>query len=162
LQPSSLDLQPYYLFLFIVLGVAWLALICFLIGFVSGWHKLSKRFRAQAEPYGDTRCAGPFFYGVQMRLRVNYSCAIRLTAAADALYLSVLLPFRAGHPPLCIPWREIGFSRTERFWRRYVLLTLGNEERIPMRISERMARNLGILERVAGGAQTHPGGIGTA
>jgi hypothetical protein len=29
-----------------------------------------------------------------------------------------------------------------------VLLTLGNQEQIPMRISERMARNLCILDRV--------------
>jgi len=151
MQASSLDLPPYTLAFFIALGIAWMALVCFLIGVLSGWHKLSKRFCAQAEPYGDTRCVGPFFYAVQMRLRVNYSCAIRMTAATDALYLSVLLPFRVGHPALCIPWREIQFSRTERFWRRYVVLTLGEQEQVPMRISERMARNLGVLERVPGG-----------
>jgi hypothetical protein len=32
-----------------------------------------------------------------------------------------------------------------------VVLTLGEQERIPMRISERMARKLGILERVPEG-----------
>jgi hypothetical protein len=76
-----------------------------------------------------------------------------MTAADDALYLSVLFPFRLGHPPLCIPWKEIKLSRTKRFFRTHVIvtevvLTLGNQEKIPMRISERMAKKLGILERI--------------
>jgi hypothetical protein len=70
-----------------------------------------------------------------------------MTAAEDALYLSVSFMFRIGHPPLCIPWSEITVSRTKRFWRSYVVLTLGNQEGIPFRISERIARKLGILER---------------
>jgi hypothetical protein len=126
-----------------------MGLISFLIGRLSGWHMLSKRFRAEAEPYGEIRSAGPFFYYVQMRYRVNYGSLIRIIAANDALYLSALFPFRIGHPPLCIPWNEIQLSRIESFWQRYVVLTLGVRERIPMRISERMARKLGVLERVA-------------
>jgi hypothetical protein len=84
-----------------------------------------------------------------MRLWGHYSSVIRLVAADDALYLSVLFPFRIGHPPLCIPWTEIQFGKASFFWRTYVELTLGQQERIPMRISPRMARNLGILD--AGG-----------
>jgi hypothetical protein len=78
----------------------------------------------------------------------HYSSVIRMIAAEDALYLSVLFLFRVGHPPLCIPWDEIQFGRTRFLFRRYVVLTLGKTERIPMRISERMARNLGILNRL--------------
>jgi hypothetical protein len=85
-----------------------------------------------------------------MRFRGNYSSVIHLIAAEDALYLSVLFLFRVGHPPLCIPWKEIQFGRTKFFFRRYIVLTLGEQERIPMRISERMARNLGILNRIPG------------
>jgi hypothetical protein len=59
----------------------------------------------------------------------------------------VLFLLRIGHPPLRIPWDEIRFSRTNFFFRSYVVLTLGNEEKIPMRIPLRMARNLGILDR---------------
>jgi hypothetical protein len=84
-----------------------------------------------------------------MRFWSHYSSVIRLTAASDALYASVLLPFRIGHAPLRIPWDEIHFSRTKFFFRTYIVLTLGNEEKVPMRISQRMARNLGILDRVA-------------
>ncbi len=133
---------------FAIFFVALWCLVCFVASIVGGWFALSRRFRKQSEPLGETRTAGPWFYGVSMRFWGNYSSVIRLTAAEDALYPSVLFPFRCGHPPLCIPWTEIKLSRAKLLWRRYVLLTLGNEERIPMRISERMARNLGILERV--------------
>jgi hypothetical protein len=136
---------PYAYFAFFVILWCFISLI---ISFVGGWHALSRRFHSQTEPYGQARTAGPLFYGVQMRFRTNYGNVIRLTAAEDALYLSILFLFRIGHPALCIPWKEIQFGRTKFLWRRYIVLTLGNEEKIPMRISERMARKLGILERL--------------
>jgi hypothetical protein len=123
--------------------------ICFLISLLSGWFSLSRRFKKQSEPYGETHSAGPFFYTVYTRFWSHYGSVIRMIAAEDALYLSVLFPFRVGHPPLRIPWNEIKLSRTKRFWFRYVVLTLGNQEHIPMRISERMVLNLGILDRIA-------------
>jgi hypothetical protein len=123
--------------------------VCFLIGFFTGWFTLARRFKKQSEPYGELHSAGPFFSTVYMRFWSHYSSVIRLTAASDALYASVLLPFRIGHAPLRIPWDEIHFSRTKFFFRTYIVLTLGNEEKVPMRISQRMARNLGILDRVA-------------
>lgn len=148
MQASSNASSSYFPLLIFALVVVWLCFICFLISLFSGWHSLSKHFRAQSEPYGQTRSAGPLFYTVYMRFWGHYSSIIRMTAADDALYLSVLLPFRPGHPPLCIPWNEITFGKNKFLWKSYVVLTLGNAERIPLRISERMARNLGILERL--------------
>lgn len=134
---------------FAVFFAAFWCIVCVIISFLSGWHALSTRFRAQTEPYGETKTAGPFFYGVKMRFKTSYGNAVRMVTAQDALYLSMLFLFRIGHPPLCIPWNEIQFAGAKFLWLRYVVLTLGNEEKIPMRISERMARKLGILERVS-------------
>jgi hypothetical protein len=122
----------------------------FFLSFISGWFALSSRFTKESEPNGPTKSAGPFFYTVYMRFWGHYGSVIRMTAAGEALYLSVPFLFRIGHPPLCVPWNEIQFSRTKYFFRPYVVLTIGSQERIPMRISERMARKLGILERVSG------------
>jgi len=122
--------------------------VCLLVSFISGWYALSRRFRKQSEPYGEVRVAGPFFYSVYTRFLGHYSGVIRFTAAEDALYLSVVFLFRIGHPALRIPWDEIRISRKNLLWRKLIQLTLGNQEQIPMRISERMARNLGILDRV--------------
>lgn len=119
-----------------------------LIGMMSGWHALSMRFKHETAPYGEIKAVGPFFYSIYMRFWSHYSSVIRLTAASDGLYASVLFPFRVGHPPLRIPWNEIQLGRTTWFFRAHVVLTLGSEEMIPMRISQRMARNLGILDRV--------------
>jgi hypothetical protein len=83
-----------------------------------------------------------------MRNWADYSGIIRIAVEENYLYLSVVFPWRIGHPPLCIPWREIKIGRTKFLWRRYVVLTLGNQEHIPMRNSERMAAKLGILDRL--------------
>jgi hypothetical protein len=131
-----------------VFFVALWCAVCFLISFITGWFALTRRFRRQSAPYGEIRTAGPFFYTVYMRFWGHYSSVIRLSAASDGIYASVLFPFRIGHPPLRIPWDEIKLGRTKWFLRTYIVLTLGNEEMIPMRISQRMARNLGILDRV--------------
>ncbi|MGD0346628.1 MAG: hypothetical protein ABSA85_07730 [Terracidiphilus sp.] len=130
--------------LFCIIGVCGVG---FLISLQSGWFYLGRRFKRQSDPYGETKSAGPFLYTVYMRWWSKYSSVIRLTAASDALYVSILFPLRIGHPPLRIPWDEIGFGRTKFFFRTYIVLTLGSEEKIPMRISLRMARNLGILDR---------------
>ena len=122
--------------------------VCSLISLLSGWFALSRRFPRQSEPYGVTRRVGPWFGTVYTRFWGHYSGVMRLVAAEDALYLSVLFPFRIGHPPLRIPWNEIRLSRSKRFWVNYVILTLGLEEQIPFRISERMAKKLGLLKRV--------------
>ena len=148
MQAITNDLSPCFLFLFPVFVVSVWALVSILVSLVGGWQSLARRFGAQAEPYGETRTAGPFFYGVQMRSRIGYGNVIRITAAEDALYLSVLFLFRIGHPPLRIPWNEIQFGNDKFLWRHYIVLTLGNEEKIPMRISERMADKLEILKRL--------------
>jgi hypothetical protein len=154
LQVSS-NHAPADLLLFLVaLFAAVLSIAGLLSCYLSGWYALSRRFRAHSEPYGQTRSAGPFFYGVKMRW-TNYANVIRIVAAEDAIYISIMFLLRLSHPPLRIPWQEIKLGRTKILWRRYIVLTLGDEERIPMRISERMARNLGILDRLPDDALPH-------
>jgi hypothetical protein len=148
MQADPNQLPPYIVVIMTIVSLAVFCFVSFLSSVLSGWHTLSKRFRAESEPYGVTRSAGPFPYTVYTRYLSHYSFIIRMTAAEDALYLSVLLILRIGHPPLRIPWNEIQLSKTTYFMRPLILLTLGEQERIPMRISESMAGKLGILERI--------------
>jgi hypothetical protein len=147
MNADSGTLPWYFALLFPVFFACVWVFACIVVGIISGWHSLAKRFSSNSAPYGETKTVGPFFYSIYTRFWGHYSSVIRLTAADDALYLSVLSLFRAGHPPLRIPWMEITFGTSKLLWKRYIVLTLGNEEQIPMRISERMARNLGILQR---------------
>jgi hypothetical protein len=148
LQSNSTDILLHsHVFILAFFAALW-SLKSFIVSMIGGWAALSKRFRAKSQPYGDIKTAGPLFYTVMMRFRVRYGNTIRIAASSDALYLSILFPFRLCHPPLTIPWDEIKMRRTQFLWLRFVILTLGERERIPMRISERMARNLGILDRL--------------
>jgi hypothetical protein len=147
MQVSSMDSNLAAPFGIVIGFIALWCAICYLVSFFTGWLTLARRFKKKSEPYGEIHSAGPFFYGVYMRWWGHYGSGIRLIAASDALYASVLFLIRIGHPPLRIPWDEIRFGRTKFFFRTYIVLTLGNAEKIPMRISLRMARNLGILDR---------------
>lgn len=148
MQARPDDLPPLFTIYFALALVCFWCLLGYLVGLLSGWQALARRFRRGVEPYGETRTAGPFFYTIYMRYWTHYSGVIRLTAASDALSLSILWLFRIGHPPLAVPWSEVTVTETRRFLRRYIVLTLGREEQIPVRISERMARKLGVLERL--------------
>jgi hypothetical protein len=148
MQPGSNQMTPETILLLSVFVVGFFFSMCYLSSILTGWRKLSRRFVAQSEPYGVTTSAGPFFYSVYMRYWSRFSSCVRITSAEDALYFSVFILLRVGYPPLRIPWNEIQLVRTKHVGRQYIVLTLGNQERIPMRISERMARNLGILDRL--------------
>jgi hypothetical protein len=59
------------------------------------------------------------------------------------LYLAVMVIFRAGHPPLLLPWHEVSVRRRWNMaFLRYVELTLGREEQVPFRINGRLADRL--------------------
>ncbi len=142
--------NPSYATIFLLLP-AFLAFgcgVCYLNSLIVGWRKLAGRFSTDSEPYGEMPSAGGFPYTVYWRWWAHYSWIVRFKAGNDALYLSVHWGFRPFHPPLRMPWDEIEFGRTTYFWQKLIVLTLGREERIPLRIPERMALRLGILERV--------------
>ena len=143
MQASSEAILPPYPF--ILIPAIWVV-ITFVSSLTGGWFALSERFTRHSEPSGETRSAGFLFYSVFMRFRGNYSGIIRFTTAEDALYLSVFFLFRLGHPPLRIPWEEITVVRDRFLWNDYVVLTLGNAEQIPMRMSESLAYKLGIQD----------------
>ena len=142
---------------FILLLAFWLV-GSFLSSVAGGWFSLSFRFSSHTKPQGEVHSVQPFLNPVYFRYWIQVG-GVRLIASKDALFLSVLFPFRFGYPPLCIPWSEIQFSTSRKNWlaqrpfifRDYVVLTLGNEERIPLRVSSRVALKLGILDRIPGG-----------
>jgi hypothetical protein len=148
MQPNSQEFPSY---VFYLAGAAFIALWCMNSWFASwqsGWGRLSKRFRAESEFLGETRRAGSLPFELCFRYWLDYTNIVRVSPEDDALYLSVVFPFRIGHPPLRIPWTEISIGTTKLAWREYSLLTLGRQEKIPMRISKSAARNLGVLERL--------------
>jgi hypothetical protein len=141
------DLPLYYWAIFLAVCFAFWSMASMLFSVVSGWHGLIERFRQQPEdePSGDTLEAGPFSHTVTMRSLGVYPGLIRMTSAKDALYLSVIGLCRVGHPPLRIPWQEIRLSERNTLFGWRMILTLGQDEQVPLRISARTARKLGLI-----------------
>jgi hypothetical protein len=142
------QLNPTYAAVIALFAVLLWCGVCILMSAVGGWLSLVRRFRKMSKPFEPAMTAGPFFYAVFTRMWCLYCCVIRITAAGDGIYLSVLFPFRFGHPPLRVPWSEVRLERSASLLGSRIVLTLGGNEQVPMSISERMADNLGILERI--------------
>ncbi len=82
--------------------VGWLA-ISFLLGVISGWHRLGKVYR---RPEGARPTTVAQFQSIHMKL-VGYRSCVTVGVDPAGLFLSVYLPFRFGHPPLLVPWDAI-------------------------------------------------------
>jgi hypothetical protein len=85
--------------------------IGFLLSWIGGWQALAERYRATQPFVGERfwmRSAG-------MRWGVAYRNIVNLGADSVGVFLSVFPLFRAGHPPLFIPWSDISSSK-ERRW----------------------------------------------
>ena len=112
---------------------------CYLLGMISGWVVLSKRFRLKDSFYGES---WPF-RSARMRYYLHYGNCLSVGADESGLYLAVFQIFRIGHPPLLIPWAEVTVISGERgliFKKRE--LRLGHEESIPLRISASLVETL--------------------
>jgi hypothetical protein len=133
--------------IFLLLFVALWAAVCWVIGQLSGWTKLSHRF-----------CDVGAFYSYQwpfqsVRMRTiwgSYRNCVNFGADESGLYMAVLPLFRPGHPPLFVPWSEIQvISASQGLLLKTRKLLLGREELIPLRVRLSLA---GKLQRAAGQA----------
>ncbi len=59
--------------------------------------------------------------------RVSYRSCLTVHRSAEGLFLSVLLPFRPGHPPLFIPWNAVRNATSRRIlWVERVAFEVGS------------------------------------
>jgi hypothetical protein len=131
---------------FVVFFVAMWALSTYGVALLSGWNRLSRRFRHKGPFYGET---WPF-RSARMRKLIHFGSALTLGADESGLYMAVFPLFRIGNPPLLIPWSEISIIPGERgliFKKRSLLL--GRQEAISLSISSSLA---GTLKEAAGKA----------
>lgn len=122
------------------------AFISYLVSWVGGWHLLAQRFRADSE-FDGTLIRWSY---ATMRWGVHYNGALKIGANAEGLYIASIFLLRMGHPPLYIPWTEVGVEQSP-WWAMYlsVTLILGKEQQIPFRISRSTARKLRIASATA-------------
>jgi hypothetical protein len=80
--------------------VMWVS-ISLLLSHMGGWSKLAKHYADTEQVHGETYYMRSGSIGV-----VNYKSCLILSVSETGLRLSVLLPFRIGHPPIFIPWDQ--------------------------------------------------------
>lgn len=75
--------------------------VCWLLALVGGWHGLASRYAVHDETKPATQSISGAL-GV-----VSYNGVLQVGASNTGLDLRVMALFRAGHPPLRIPWTDI-------------------------------------------------------
>jgi len=129
IEPFSV---PAYILFFIIL---WMG-VCKLISATGGWRILARDYRANSLFDGQKL----WLKSATLRRWTNYSNCVNMGANKYGLYLSVLLLFRIGHPPLFIPWTDIS---TEAVSRRLLLdvvkFSFAKQPEVPMILSKKLA-----------------------
>lgn len=86
--------------------VAWFAFVTTLIGWLGGWARLAERYRTTTpRPPGARLTSG------RMRWMTGYNGVLYVGWTDEGLHLSVFPLFRAGHPPLLVPWSDVEVVR---------------------------------------------------
>jgi len=126
----------------------YLVLVWLLVGahvsWIGGWSALARVYRAQV-PFVGTKWTRQ---SAQMRWLMNYNNVLTTGVNAQGLYLATMVLFRFRHPPLVIPWSDIKVRRRKGWIFEYVILTMGREIEIPLKIRKSLAEKL----RAAAGA----------
>jgi len=86
--------------------------VTFLIGATGGWRTLGKTYALRGGPFTGRRW---HMQSGAMGGFARYNNILTIGADLRGLYLAVFGPFRAGHPPLHIPWEQIR-TRERRGW----------------------------------------------
>ena len=97
--------------------------VCLFLSHIGGWAELAEKYRDDTGIDGTAYCMRSGRIGI-----VNYASCLTLRVSDAGLRLSVLLPFRIGHPPIFIPWIDFHHARKKRalFICLFVKATIGN------------------------------------
>jgi hypothetical protein len=113
--------------------------VCLVLSRVGGWALLARRFRSDPRFPGKTWG----WQSARMRSFCNYNHCLTFGSDPSGLYMSVMLLFRIGSPPLLIPWTEVTvWKRRKILFFRFVELRLGTEEQVPLLLREWLADSL--------------------
>ncbi len=127
--------------LFCVFFAAVWTAACWGIARFGGWRDLAGQFRRREPIQGTTwRFQSA---AVKRFFAANYGNCLKITAGKTGLGLAVFPLFRAGHPPLLIPWSEITIADEQWLWGlKRSRLTLRGMPSVTIIISPKLARRI--------------------
>jgi hypothetical protein len=95
--------------------IMWVA-VSLVLSHMGGWSKLAEHYADHQHVSGETYYMRSGFVGA-----INYKSCLNLRVCETGLRLSVLFPFRVGHPPLFIPWDQFhSISEKRVFFFRFL------------------------------------------
>ncbi len=109
------------------------------IGFLSGWHRLARDYRATADFKGIDRFA---LQSVTLSSFGHYWHCVTLASNAAGLRISVWFLFRLGHPPLFIPWADITVYSVRGLFGRRIQFAFVKVPEVPVTIGRGVAERL--------------------
>jgi hypothetical protein len=122
--------------IFFLFFVGLWCVVSFLVGKLSGWSTLERRFGSSFPFPGQTWG----WKSARMRRGTNYNNCLTIGADPTGLYLATVFFFRIGHTPLFIPWTEISsHGRRKILFVEFAELRLGREEQVPFTIRAKLA-----------------------
>jgi hypothetical protein len=105
MHPISILLTVGLIFLLVWPGVLTL------VGWVGGWRRLAKRYRATSRP------GGRVYRFQSIRLgAANYGNCVTIDVGDEGIFLAMFWAFRFGHPNLLIPWSELNMAPPSTGW----------------------------------------------
>jgi hypothetical protein len=113
---------------FPILFVGMWLVVCWVIAQM-GWATLARHFRASVPSTAATTLTSGRINAI------NYNGCLRVGATDDGLKLSILLPWKLGHPDLFIPFRHIRVSTEKRWFTHFVVLDVLSEDGSSVRIA---------------------------
>lgn len=75
--------------------------VCWLLALLGGWRGLATRYAVDRDPNSMMHSTSGMLRGV------SYNHVLQVGASPSGLELRVMILFRAGHPPLRIPWTDV-------------------------------------------------------
>lgn len=112
--------------LLIIPGV-W-CIVSLLLATMSGWRDLARSFATTAPPPGHARLVTH----TQLNY-ITYRSVLRIARAEQSLHLSILGPFRVGHPHLHIPLESIRVEENTGTFGQRVTLYIGGLAELKLR-----------------------------
>jgi hypothetical protein len=77
-----------------------------------------------------------------MRQWAKYNGCLIVGANQEGLYLSILLPFRIGHSPLFIPWKDVSMTETQTLFSRGIAMSFACCPSIPLTMSKSLFQKI--------------------
>jgi hypothetical protein len=131
-----------------VLFVAMWIGVSYLLAGIAGWHTLARHYAA-ADAMDGTR----FRFRSAKVGSVNYGGCVNFVTSLRGLAISTMPLFRAGHPPLFVPWADVSARRVPQWFASAVELEFVRAPGVSLRVSPHLGE---ALIRQSGGRVPMP------